>query len=32
MTFMRWFGIGLTVGVVTTMVVWAALLVLPFYR
>jgi Na+/H+ antiporter NhaD/arsenite permease-like protein len=32
MTFMRWFGIGLTVGVVTTMVVWAALLFVPIYR
>jgi len=32
MTFFRWFWIGLTVGVVTTVVVWIALLVLPFYR
>ncbi|MBI5123787.1 MAG: anion permease [Candidatus Omnitrophica bacterium] len=32
MTFFRWFWIGLTVGVVTTMVVWAALVFLPFYR
>ncbi len=32
MTFFRWFWIGLTVGVVTTIVVWAALLFLPMYR
>lgn len=32
MTFFRWFGIGLTVGVVTTTVVWIALLVFPMYR
>lgn len=32
MTFLRWFGIGLTVGVVTTIIVWVALLVLPFYH
>jgi len=32
MTFFRWFGIGLTVGLVTTAVVWIALLYLPFYR
>ncbi len=31
-SFMRWFGIGLTVGVVTTCMVWAALVFLPFYR
>jgi Na+/H+ antiporter NhaD/arsenite permease-like protein len=31
-TFFRWFWVGLTVGVVTTMVVWLALLFLPFYR
>ncbi len=30
-TFLRWFGIGLTVGIVTTLVVWAALLFLPMY-
>ncbi len=32
MTFFRWFGIGLTVGVVTTAIIWLALLFLPFYR
>jgi len=32
MTFFRWFWVGLTVGVVTTAVVWAALLTLPFYK
>jgi Na+/H+ antiporter NhaD/arsenite permease-like protein len=32
MTFMRWFGIGLTVGIVTTCIVWAALLLFPIYR
>jgi Na+/H+ antiporter NhaD/arsenite permease-like protein len=32
MTFMRWFGIGLTVGVVTTVIAWIALLVFPIYR
>ncbi|MDD5238738.1 MAG: SLC13 family permease, partial [Candidatus Omnitrophica bacterium] len=32
MTFFRWFWIGLTVGVVTTVVVWAALTNLPFYK
>jgi len=31
-TFFRWFWIGLTVGVVTTCVVWLALIFLPFYR
>ncbi|MFA5144714.1 MAG: SLC13 family permease [Candidatus Omnitrophota bacterium] len=31
-TFFRWFWVGLTVGVVTTVVVWAALIFLPFYR
>ena len=31
-TFFRWFWIGLTVGVVTTCVVWGALIFLPFYR
>ncbi|MBI3991315.1 MAG: anion permease [Candidatus Omnitrophica bacterium] len=31
-TFFRWFWIGLTVGIVTTVVVWLALLFLPFYR
>ena len=32
MNFFRWFWIGLTVGLVTTGVVWIALLVLPMYR
>lgn len=31
-TFMRWFGIGLTVGVITTCIVWAALAFIPAYR
>ncbi|MBU0710286.1 MAG: anion permease [Candidatus Omnitrophica bacterium] len=30
-TFFRWFGIGLTVGLVSTAVVWLALIFLPFY-
>lgn len=30
--FFRWLGIGLTVGLVTTAIVWIALLFLPFYR
>jgi Na+/H+ antiporter NhaD/arsenite permease-like protein len=32
MTFFRWFWVGLTVGLVTTGVVWLALTYLPFYR
>jgi len=32
MTFFRWFWIGLVVGLVTTAIVWIALLVLPMYR
>jgi Na+/H+ antiporter NhaD/arsenite permease-like protein len=32
MTFFRWFWIGLTVGVVTTAMVWIVLVVCPFYR
>src|SRR3989338_8519844 len=32
MTFFRWFWAGLTVGVITTSVVWLALTFLPFYR
>ncbi len=32
MTFFRWFWIGLTVGITTTVIVWLALLFLPFYR
>lgn len=31
-TFFRWFWIGLTVGLITTAVVWLALLFLPFYK
>lgn len=32
MTFFRWFWIGLTVGIITTAIVWAVLLFLPFYK
>ena len=32
MTFFRWFWIGLTVGLITTAIVWIALLVLPMYH
>jgi Na+/H+ antiporter NhaD/arsenite permease-like protein len=32
LTFFRWFWVGLSVGVLTTAVVWIALLFLPFYR
>ncbi|MDD5450077.1 MAG: SLC13 family permease [Candidatus Omnitrophica bacterium] len=32
MTFFRWFWVGLTVGVVTTLIAWAALLIFPIYR
>ena len=31
-TFLRWFGVGLTVGLSTTAVVWLALVFLPIYR
>jgi Na+/H+ antiporter NhaD/arsenite permease-like protein len=31
-TFFRWFWIGLTVGLVTTCIVWVVLLVFPMYR
>ncbi len=31
-SFLQWFGIGLTVGVITTCIVWFLLSVLPFYR
>lgn len=31
-TFFRWFWVGLTVGVVTTGIVWLALLFLPYYK
>lgn len=30
--FFQWFWIGATVGLITTVIVWAALLFLPFYR
>jgi Na+/H+ antiporter NhaD/arsenite permease-like protein len=32
MTFFRWFWIGLTVGLITTSLVWLALVFLPFYN
>ncbi|MEW6102040.1 MAG: SLC13 family permease [Candidatus Omnitrophota bacterium] len=32
MTFFRWFWVGLTVGVITTAIVWLALIFLPFYK
>lgn len=32
MTFMRWFGIGLTVGLITTVIVWIALTFIPVYH
>ena len=32
MTFLRWFGIGLTVGIVTTIIAWAALIIFPLYH
>lgn len=32
MNFFRWFWVGLTVGVVTTGIVWLALIFLPFYK
>lgn len=32
MTFFRWFGIGLTVGIITTGVVWLALVTFPIYK
>ena len=31
-TFLRWFGVGLTVGVTTTIVVWVVLLFIPLYK
>ena len=31
-TFLSWFWVGLTVGVVTTGIVWLALSIFPFYR
>jgi Na+/H+ antiporter NhaD/arsenite permease-like protein len=32
MTFFRWFWIGLTVGIITTCIVWVSLVFLPFYH
>ena len=32
MTFLRWFGVGLTVGVITTIVAWVVLLFIPIYK
>lgn len=32
MNFFRWFGVGLTVGLITTAIVWLSLLFLPIYR
>lgn len=32
MTFFQWFGIGLAVGIITTTIVWLALLFIPIYR
>lgn len=32
MTFFRWFWVGLTVGVITTIIVWIVLIAVPFYR
>lgn len=31
-SFFRWFWVGLTVGVITTVIVWCALVFLPFYN
>jgi len=31
-TFLRWLGIGLATGMITTLIIWLALLVLPIYR
>lgn len=31
-TFLRWFGVGLTVGLTTTVIAWAVLMFLPFYK
>lgn len=32
MTFFRWFWIGLTVGIITTTIVWIVLIILPMYH
>ncbi len=31
-TFFKWFWVGLSVGIVTTSIIWLALVFLPFYR
>ncbi|MCK9603077.1 MAG: SLC13 family permease [Candidatus Omnitrophica bacterium] len=31
-TFMQWFGIGLAVGIITTLIAWAVLIFVPWYR
>ncbi len=31
-TFLRWFGIGLTIGIITTLLVWATLIFIPIYK
>ena len=31
-TFFKWFWVGLSVGIVTTSIIWLALIFLPFYR
>lgn len=31
-SFFKWFWVGLTVGVITTAIVWLALVTIPFYR
>jgi len=31
-TFLKWFGVGLLVGLVSAAIIWLALLFLPFYR
>ncbi|MBN1527256.1 MAG: hypothetical protein JW919_06725 [Candidatus Omnitrophica bacterium] len=32
MSFFRWFWVGLLVGLVTTLIAWAALIILPIYQ
>ncbi|RKY33095.1 MAG: hypothetical protein DRP74_00895 [Candidatus Omnitrophota bacterium] len=32
LTFLRWMGIGIIIGLVTTSIAWLALLFLPYYR
>ena len=31
-TFLTWFGVGITVGIITTLIVWLALIILPIYH